>query len=407
MIGKNSGTNSQVVLRGAQGGALPRVSFARVTTEQLDVGNDETFPAPHPTRRPKRSLKVDVRSVRFQVALSALCLVAWSAGPGGSVVAAEVPIAPAPAIPPESPTPTGPPIVRLPGPQLVQLPAKGPLRLAVSCPDGPVLCSGVMLLRANARSSAVPGALLGRRTFTLRGGSGAPLALGVSKAAVTLARAKGKLDAQLLVTTTRGGLFQTATRRVRIEAVPLLPNPIRVTFVGDSVPAAINYSSAAAGRLARGFVMSLDLKVCRRLAGPSCFGGRAAPPSAVATIEGRQNHLGHVLVVMVGYNDGAAGYGAAIDRIMNDARRQGARGVVWVTLRERWSSYRATNAAIRAASQRWKRLVVADWNAYSAGASWFAGDGLHLNGRGADALAGFLRPHILHVAEFAPWQQDG
>jgi len=56
--------------------------------------------------------------------------------------------------------------------------------------------------------------------------------------------------------------------------------------------------------------------------------------------------------------------------------------------------YRATDAAIRAAPRRWRRLQVADWNGASAGRPWFSGDGLHLNTAGALGLAKPLRQQV-------------
>src|SRR5438105_1823812 len=82
--------------------------------------------------------------------------------------------------------------------------------------------------------------------------------------------------------------------------------------------------------------------------------------------------LGHVLVMDVGYNEGPIGYSTGIDHVMRAARAQGATGVVWVTLRETRDLYRQTNAVIRRAAKRWPNLRVADWNAFSAGHSWFA-----------------------------------
>ena len=60
--------------------------------------------------------------------------------------------------------------------------------------------------------------------------------------------------------------------------------------------------------------------------------------------------------------------------------------------------YHSTNAAIRQASKRWPQLVVADWNAHSAGKPWFGSDGLHLTSTGATALATFLRPYVFRAA---------
>ena len=173
--------------------------------------------------------------------------------------------------------------------------------------------------------------------------------------------------------------------------------PLRVTVVGDSVADAITYVPAARRKLSRGFVVALDLRVCRRLVTPSCSFQGATPSTALEAVQSFGSRLGDVLVVDVGYNEGPVGFGAGIDRVMRAARAQGVRGVVWVTLRETLDLYRRTNIAIHRAAKRWPQLRVADWNAFSAGHSWFAGDGLHLTQTGATALAGFLRPYILRA----------
>ena len=145
----------------------------------------------------------------------------------------------------------------------------------------------------------------------------------------------------------------------------------------------------------------LDLQVCRRLVEPSCSYGGSAPPTALQAVQSYGHSLGRVLIVKVGYNESAAGYGSGIDRLMRAAIADGATGVVWVTLREQGGYsglYRSTNAAIRQARRRWPQLIVADWNAYSAGKPWFGSDGLHLSSTGATALATFLRPYILRAA---------
>ena len=83
---------------------------------------------------------------------------------------------------------------------------------------------------------------------------------------------------------------------------------------------------------------------------------------------------------------------------MRAALGQGAKGVVWVTLREERDTYAQTNVAIRAATRRWPQLQVADWNAYSSGKPWFSSDGLHMGAAGAAGLARFLRPYVIRAA---------
>ena len=174
--------------------------------------------------------------------------------------------------------------------------------------------------------------------------------------------------------------------------------PVRVTFVGDSVPASISYIPAAQAQLRRGLDVRLDLKVCRRLVQPSCMYQGTTPSSALEAVKGYGRSLGRVLVVNVGYNESADGYRQGIDRVMRAALAQGASGVVWVTLRETRDIYRWTNVAIKTAAKRWPQLVVADWNAYSSGKQWFGDDGLHLTPTGATALASFLRPLVWKAA---------
>ena len=173
---------------------------------------------------------------------------------------------------------------------------------------------------------------------------------------------------------------------------------VHVTFVGDSVPASIAYVPSARRALRKGLDVRLDLKVCRRLIQPSCSFNGSTPATALQAIQGYGRSLGDVLVVKVGYNETAEGYPAGIDRVMRAALAQGAHGVVWVTLREQRDVYHSTNVAIRTAAKRWPQLQVADWNTYSAGKPWFAGDGLHMGTAGATALAAFLRPYIARAA---------
>lgn len=174
--------------------------------------------------------------------------------------------------------------------------------------------------------------------------------------------------------------------------------PLRVTFVGDSVSASISYSSAARAQLGHGLSIDLDLRVCRRLVQASCSYKGNTPSTALEAVQELGRSLGRVLIVKVGYNDSARGYGEGIDRIMRAALSRGVHGVVWVTLKESRPTYRRTNAAIESAARRWPQLVVADWNAFSAGKPWFGDDGLHLNATGANALATFLRPHVVRAA---------
>ena len=170
------------------------------------------------------------------------------------------------------------------------------------------------------------------------------------------------------------------------------------TFVGDSVAASIAFTPRAQAVLSRGLRVRFDLRVCRRLVTVGCPYQGSAPPNALQAVQSRGRSLGDVLVVYVGYNESSAGYAKGIDRIMRAALRQGANGVVWVTLREERDIYRQTNAVIRTAAKRWPQLQVADWHAYSDGKPWFSEDGLHMTPAGAESLARFLRPYVFRAA---------
>ena len=189
----------------------------------------------------------------------------------------------------------------------------------------------------------------------------------------------------------------------RHASVKAVERPLRVTFVGDSVSAAIEYTAAAHARLSQGLVLRLDLKVCRRLVQTGCSYRGTTPTTALDAIDSYGRSLGDILIVDVGYNEGSLGYNTRIDEIMRAALQHGVRGVVWVTLRASSASvyesiYRSTNTEIRAAARRWPELVVADWNAYGFGKPWFGSDGLHLTSTGAVALAGFLRHYVYQAA---------
>ena len=135
-----------------------------------------------------------------------------------------------------------------------------------------------------------------------------------------------------------------------------------MTLFGDSVAAALTLQPTARALLGKGIDLRIDAKVCRRLVEVGCpFGGERAP-SVLALVSKPAAPLGEVVVVDVGYNDVPTDYGADVDRVMQALARNGVRIVIWVTMQERRPLYRATNAAIRAATKRWPQLRVADWD---------------------------------------------
>ena len=170
----------------------------------------------------------------------------------------------------------------------------------------------------------------------------------------------------------------------------------RVTVIGDSVAASFDYVPAARHYVGRGLDFRSDAVVCRRLVAASCAFQGSTPSTALDIVRAEGPTLGRVVVINVGYNDWVAVYN--VDRVMKALTAAGVERVVWVTLREAGIYallYAQSNARIRDADERWKRMVVADWNAYSKGRPWFREDGLHLSVSGAMGLARLLRPLLL------------
>jgi hypothetical protein len=192
----------------------------------------------------------------------------------------------------------------------------------------------------------------------------------------------------------RSALAAVAAAVLLVPAAGAKP-PLHVTFVGDSVPASLDYVPSAKAVMERGMSLTLDLKVCRRLIAASCPYKGKAPTTALEAVRSYGQSLGDVVIVDVGYNEDGRGYPQGIDELMRAALSQGAKSVVWVTLRETRGVYHPANMAIRSAARRWPQLLVADWNSYSAGKPWFRDDGLHLTPTGASVLAGFLRGYVL------------
>jgi hypothetical protein len=175
----------------------------------------------------------------------------------------------------------------------------------------------------------------------------------------------------------------------------------RVTFIGDSVSAALIEVPAAARYLGSGLDLRLDLRVCRRLVLPSCPYQGVTPSTGLEAIQADGASLGHTVVIDVGYNEDGYRYASDMDQVLHVLRAEGVRTVVWVNLREIRSDYYRINAAIEREAARWPRVRVADWNSTSQGEPWFGADGLHLNAAGAYGLARLLRPQIVYAVRAA------
>ncbi len=189
----------------------------------------------------------------------------------------------------------------------------------------------------------------------------------------------------LAVSTMIGGSWSGTSNAARARSsgqVPLL--------VGDSVMAGMTGASRA--DLSARHPHVFDAEVCRRLISQSCSYQGDTPSNALDAIRRRAGQFSGVIVVAAGYNDGDIA--AAVDAVVAEARSQGVDHVVWLTYRLAGShaaSYQRHNDTLVAKTAEYPELSIADWATLSAGRSdWVSGDGLHLNGAGARAMAGLV-----------------
>ena len=176
-----------------------------------------------------------------------------------------------------------------------------------------------------------------------------------------------------------------------------------ISLIGDSTLSGVRWTNSY-WPLER-FNYTFDAESCRRTIAPSCRGREGyAPQTALQTMRRLQGSLGHVVILMTGYNDPGTGFPEAVDAIVAEARRQGLMHVIWLTMRTADVSYvsptyrsnsytfRDNNRILLQKAQQYGGyLQIADWATYSAGQrSWVGSDGVHLTPSGAVAVATFV-----------------
>jgi hypothetical protein len=177
----------------------------------------------------------------------------------------------------------------------------------------------------------------------------------------------------------------------------------RVTVIGDSVASALQYDSGAVAVLSEGVDLNLQLAPCRRLEGESCPVDGVRPPNAIELIHSLGSGLGQTVIVAVGYNDYQDEYAAEIEDALAALKAEGVQHVLWATLRATDHSYLTMNDDIRAAAAKHPEMTVADWNLYSRShPDWFVGDGPHLYGYGAHAMATLFHKALVQVGVAPP-----
>lgn len=157
-------------------------------------------------------------------------------------------------------------------------------------------------------------------------------------------------------------------------AAPAFPpqRPTRVLVLGDSVMkgAANDYAPALPGR-----EVIVSAEVNRST-------GQGADELAKLGTDW------DVVVVLLGHNDGGSpgAYQPAARRILDQLRD--VRVVSWLTIHEVRPYYPGVNQYIAGLQGEYPNLIVGDWNAVAnANPGALAGDGLHLNGQGAQLMA--------------------
>src|SRR5262245_57962322 len=110
---------------------------------------------------------------------------------------------------------------------------------------------------------------------------------------------------------------------------------VKLTFIGDSKAAGINFSRKAKRLLARGNDVRRDLRVCRRLVAPSCaYPAGVYPRTALEAIRHYGTDLGRVLVIDVGYNDSSTTYRSQLNTVMRAALARDVKEIGRASCRE-------------------------------------------------------------------------
>ena len=153
----------------------------------------------------------------------------------------------------------------------------------------------------------------------------------------------------------------------------------RIFLMGDSVMAALNpdYTDEA-HKVLGGFGWDVTID-----AAESRF-----PTAGIEVLKARRREMGQVVVIQMSNNYGGdeAQWANQIDTMFDVL--DGVPEVVFLTVSEFQADRREVNAELKAALKRHPNMLLADWNALGASSPAFlANDGLHLNPKGAHAMA--------------------
>lgn len=165
----------------------------------------------------------------------------------------------------------------------------------------------------------------------------------------------------------------TTTVPKQVAGSRLGPGPNTVYVIGDSVTLATEHRTPLA---LAGWTTTFDAKESRRI------------DQGIDILAARPSPVARVLVVHLCTNWWGTDYHAAATRLL--AAAKGVERVVWVTCVPWRHEVEQANAVIRALPDEFPFVVVADWEALADQPGYTAGDHLHLNTPGVDALASLI-----------------
>jgi peptidoglycan hydrolase-like protein with peptidoglycan-binding domain len=180
-------------------------------------------------------------------------------------------------------------------------------------------------------------------------------------------------------------------------------NAPRLGLIGDSTLAAVRWYGTYGDLREYNFIY--DAESCRRTIYASCRGREGYAPENVLQVMNRlEGRWGRILILMTGYDDPGYAFDDGVDAVIAEARSQGIRKVMWLTLRTADVSYVApefesdsytfrdnNRILLQKAVQYRGYLQIADWATYSAQhSSWFASDGIHMTPAGGYSLAAYI-----------------
>ena len=160
------------------------------------------------------------------------------------------------------------------------------------------------------------------------------------------------------------------------EPAVRLDHQSRALLVSDS--AWLGIKTYGAIDSVRGFEHMLDLASCRRRVSPSCrnYDGHIPIP-LYQEVEWREGTF-DTLIVATGYNDSDHNFRSDVDAIVELARSNGYRRVLWITLRSNVSYTSPGNAGFAAVFERnnatlreivaagdHPEIVIADWATFA------------------------------------------